>query len=74
MGQRKRIMKTSRAKVDRILGIIIYLINHDNVPAKERLWKPLLLNFGDMVRVTGPETYRNELIGTAQKFLSNYDM
>ena len=26
-------MKTSRAKVDRILGIIIYLINHDNVPA-----------------------------------------
>lgn len=26
-------MKTSRAKVDRILGMIIYLINHDNVPA-----------------------------------------
>ena len=45
-----------------------------DVPAKERLWKALLLSFGDRVRVIGPETYRNELIETAQKFLSNYDI
>lgn len=45
-----------------------------DVPAKERLWKALLLSFGDRVRAIGPETYRNELIETAQKFLSNYDI
>lgn len=45
-----------------------------DVPAKERLWKALLLSFGDRVRVIGSETYRNELIETAQKFLSNYDI
>lgn len=44
------------------------------VPAKERLWKALLLSFGDRVTVVGPEEYQNELILTAQKFLSNYDI
>lgn len=44
-----------------------------NVPAKERLWKALLLSFGEKVRVVSPESYRNELIETAEKFLSNYD-
>lgn len=45
-----------------------------DVPAKERLWKALLLSFGDRVKVVGPESYRDELIDTAQKFLSNYDI
>lgn len=44
-----------------------------DVPAGERLWKALLLSFGDRVRVVSPESYRDELIMTAQKFLSNYD-
>jgi len=44
------------------------------VPAKERLWKALLLSFGDRVRVIGPADYRDELIETAKKFLSNYDI
>lgn len=45
-----------------------------DVPAKERLWKALLLSFGDKVRIAGPEEYKKELIETAQKFLSNYDI
>ncbi|NCC43720.1 MAG: WYL domain-containing protein, partial [Clostridia bacterium] len=45
-----------------------------DVPAKERLWKALLLSFGDKVKVIGPEEYRKELIETAKKFLSNYDI
>lgn len=45
-----------------------------DVPAKERLWKALLLSFGDRVKVVGPESYRDELVETAQKFLSNYDI
>ncbi|MCM1303037.1 MAG: YafY family transcriptional regulator [Lachnospiraceae bacterium] len=44
-----------------------------DVPAGERLWKALLLSFGDKVTVVGPEEYRRELISTAEKFLSNYD-
>lgn len=44
------------------------------VPAKERLWKALLLSFGDKVKVIGPEQYKKELIETAQNFLSNYDI
>ena len=44
------------------------------VPAKERLWKALLLSFGDRVTVVGPEAYREELKETARKFLSNYDI
>lgn len=44
-----------------------------DVPPKERLWKALLLSFGDKVKVAGPEEYRQELIETAEKFLSNYD-
>ena len=43
------------------------------VPAKERLWKALLLSFGDRVKVVAPEDYKRELIATAEKFLSNYD-
>lgn len=44
-----------------------------DVPAKERLWKALLLSFGDKVKIAGPEEYKKELIETAKKFLSNYD-
>lgn len=44
------------------------------VPPGERLWKALLLSFGDRVRVVGPEEYKEDLILTAQKFLSNYDI
>ena len=43
------------------------------VPAKERLWKALLLSFGDHVKVVAPEEYKKELIDIAEKFLSNYD-
>ena len=39
-----------------------------DVPAKERLWKALLLSFGNKVKVIGPEEYRKELIQTAQNF------
>lgn len=45
-----------------------------HVPAKERLWKALLLSFGNRVKVIGPESYREELIQTARNFLSNYDI
>lgn len=45
-----------------------------DVPAKERLWKALLLSFGNKVKVIGPEAYKRELIETAQNFLSNYDI
>jgi predicted DNA-binding transcriptional regulator YafY len=44
------------------------------VPAKERLWKALLLSFGNKIRVISPESYKNELIQTANDFLSNYDI
>ena len=45
-----------------------------DVPAKERLWKALLLSFGDKVKVIAPEEYKQELIETAKNFLSNYDI
>lgn len=45
-----------------------------HVPVKERLWKALLLSFGDHVKVIGPEEYKQELIRTAKNFLSNYDI
>lgn len=45
-----------------------------DVPAKERLWKALLLSFGDKIKVIGPEEYKRELIETAKKFLFNYDI
>lgn len=45
-----------------------------DVPAKERLWKALLLSFGNRIKVIGPERYKKELIQTAQNFLSNYDI
>ncbi len=44
------------------------------VPAKERLWKALLLSFGNKVRVISPESYRNELIEIARNFICNYDI
>lgn len=40
-----------------------------NVPLKERLWKALLLSFGDKVRVVGPPEYVRELTDTARAFL-----
>ena len=46
---------------------------HIHVPAKERLWKALLLSFGDAVTVVSPKDYKEELIKTAGTFLSNYD-
>lgn len=45
-----------------------------DVPAKERLWKALLLSFGSKVKVIGPSEYQQELIQTAKNFLSNYDI
>ena len=45
-----------------------------HVPEGERLWKALLLSFGDKAAVVSPASYRNELIETAKKFLSNYDI
>lgn len=45
-----------------------------DVPAKERLWKALLLSFGNKVKVIGPEEYKKELIEIAKSFLSNYDI
>ncbi len=44
-----------------------------HVPAKERLWKALLLSFGNRVTVVSPPEYVKELKETARKFLSNYD-
>lgn len=44
------------------------------VPPRERLWRALLLSLGNQVKVVSPENYRNELIETAQNFLSNYDI
>ena len=44
-----------------------------HVPEKERLWKALLLSFGNRVKVNGPDEYKEELIQTAKNFLSNYD-
>ena len=44
------------------------------VPPGERLWKALLLSMGSHVEIISPEIYRNELIRTAQNFLSNYDI
>ncbi len=45
-----------------------------HVPAKERLWKALLLSFGNRIKIISPEFYKNELIKTAENFLSNYDI
>lgn len=45
-----------------------------HVPAKERLWKVLLLSFGNHVKIISPQDYKMELIETAQNFLSNYDI
>lgn len=45
-----------------------------DVPQNERLWKALLLSFGDKVTVVSPIEYKQELIQTAKKFLSNYDI
>lgn len=47
---------------------------HIHVPAKERLWKALLLSFGDKVKIVSPINYQEELIKAAKSFLSNYDI
>lgn len=44
------------------------------VPTQERLWKALLLSLGDNIKVIAPEKYCFELIETAKKFISNYDI
>ena len=46
---------------------------HIRVPAKERLWKALLLSFGNAVTVVSPKDYQAELVKTAKSFLANYD-
>ena len=46
---------------------------HIRVPAKERLWKALLLSFGNAVTVVSPKDYQAELVKTAKRFLANYD-
>lgn len=43
------------------------------VPAKERLWKALLLSFGNRVKIIAPDSYKEELIQTAKDFISNYE-
>ncbi len=45
-----------------------------HVPPNERLWQALLLSMGDRVKIIEPEYYRQKLIETALKFLSNYDI
>ena len=57
--------------IERIDGQISRMFIH--VPARERLWRALLLSFGGRVKVIGPEKYRDELIETARRFLENYD-
>jgi predicted DNA-binding transcriptional regulator YafY len=47
---------------------------HLHVPQSERLWQALLLSLGGSVKILSPEGYKNALIETAQKFLSNYDI
>ncbi|QHQ59640.1 WYL domain-containing protein [Anaerocolumna sedimenticola] len=50
-----------------------YIMNL-HVPPNERLWQALLLSMGDKVKIIEPEYYRQKLIETASKFLSNYDI
>ncbi len=50
-----------------------YIMNL-RVPPNEQLWQALLLSMGDRVKIIKPEYYRNKLIETALKFLSNYDI
>ncbi|OPJ56631.1 helix-turn-helix transcriptional regulator [Clostridium oryzae] len=45
-----------------------------HVPARERLWQALLLSLGDGVKIIKPLLYKEKLIETAKKFLSNYDI
>lgn len=48
-------------------------IMHLHVPPGEKLWKALLLSMGDKIKILSPDDYREELIRTAEKFLTNYD-
>jgi predicted DNA-binding transcriptional regulator YafY len=50
-----------------------HCIMHLHVPPNERLWQALLLSMGNGVTILQPEYYRDKLIDTAAKFLSNYD-
>lgn len=44
-----------------------------NLPLNERLWKALLLSFGNKITVISPVELKQELINTAKSFLANYD-
>lgn len=44
-----------------------------HVPPAEPMWQALLLGLGDCVRILSPRHYREQLIRTAKKFISNYD-
>lgn len=44
-----------------------------HVPPAEPMWQALLLGLGDRVKVLAPLRYREQLINTAKKFISNYD-
>lgn len=50
-----------------------YIMNL-HVPPNERLWQALLLSMGDRVKIMEPEYYKQRLIETSLKFLSNYDI
>lgn len=50
-----------------------YIMNL-HVPPNERLWQALLISMGDKVKIIEPEYYRQKLIETSFKFLSNYDI
>ena len=55
------------------------VLSHDtyqiliNVPLRERLWKALLLSFGDEVEVVGPKAYKEELLRAAKGFIKRND-
>ncbi|MDF2988471.1 MAG: transcriptional regulator [Eubacterium sp.] len=44
------------------------------VPTAEPMWQALLLGLGNSAKVISPDSYRDTLIGTAKKFIHNYDI
>ncbi len=44
-----------------------------HVPPTEPLWQSLLIGLGNQVEIIAPLHYRDKLIETAKKFISNYD-
>lgn len=55
-------------------GTLFLLRSMNNYPICKRLWKALLLSFGNKIKVIWPEEYKKELIETAKKFWYNYDI